>query len=175
MQELLWLAFVIDNYIEIIPQKVCMNNFYSQVAMHQQNKQVIEANKWVWDPLQQEPKKSFKHFPRYDVFISHILRLFFYWSKLAVKKTFFVQSETWMIVLLGVNLSLFEIKSFFGTYSAFSFILLSLVFATPLCCAIFPQKRLVHCIICWDTLFSSVIFWSWKHQNIVVEIVQDSY
>ena len=126
MQELLWLAFVIDNYIEIIPQKVCMNNFYSQVAMHQQNKQVIEANKWVCDPLQQEPKKSFKHFPRYDVFISHILRLFFYWSKLAVKKTFFVQSETWMILLLGVNLSLFEIKSFFGTYSAFSFILLKL-------------------------------------------------
>ena len=96
-------------------------------------------------------------------------------KRLVVKKTFFVQSETWMIVLLGVNLSLFEIKSFFGTYSAFSFILLSLVFATPLCCAIFPQKRLVHCIICWDTLFSSVIFWSWKHQNIVVEIVQDSY
>ena len=108
---------------------------------------------------------------------------FFYWSKhfkdgkqkTSCKKTFFVQSETWMIVLLGVNLSLFEIKSFFGTYSAFSFILLSLVFATPLCCAIFPQKRLVHCIICWDTLISSVIFWSWKHQNIVVEIVQDSY
>ena len=72
-------------------------------------------------------------------------------KRLAVKKTFFVQSETWMIVLLGVNLSLFEIKSFFGTYSAFSFILLSLVFATPLCCAIFPQKRLVHCIIGWDT------------------------
>ena len=183
MQELLWLAFVIDNYIEIIPWKVCMNNFYSQVAMHQQNKQVSEANKWVCDPLQHEPKKSFKHFPRYDVFISHILRLFFYWSKhfkdgkqkTSCKKTFFVQSETWMIVLLGVNLSLFEIKSFFGTYSAFSFILLSLVFATPLCCAIFPQKRLVHCIICWDTLISSVIFWSWKHQNIVVEIVQDSY
>ena len=183
MQELLWLAFVIDNYIEIIPQKVCMNNFYSQVAMHQQIKQVIEANKWVCDPLQQEPKKSFKHFPQYDVFISHILRLFLTdqniskmgSKRLAVKKTFFVQSETWMIVLLGVNLSLFEIKSFFGTYSAFSFILLSLVFATPLCCAIFPQKRLVHCIIGWDTLISSVIFWSWKHQNIVVEIVQDSY
>ena len=81
MQELLWLAFVIDNYIEIIPQKVCMNNFYSQVAMHQQNKQVSEANKWVCDPLQQEPKKSFKHFPQYDVFISHILRLFSYWPK----------------------------------------------------------------------------------------------
>ena len=31
-----------------------------------------------------------------------------------------------MILLLGVNLSLFEIKSFFGTYSAFSFILLKL-------------------------------------------------
>ena len=90
-------------------------------------------------------------------------------KRLAVKKTFFVRSETWMIVLLGVNLSLFEIKSFFGTYSAFSFILLSLVFATPLCCAIFPQKRLVHCIIGWDTLISSVIFWSWKHQNIVVD------
>ena len=49
--------------------------------MHQQNKQVIEANKWVCDPLQQEPKKSFKHFPQYDVFISHILRLFSYWPK----------------------------------------------------------------------------------------------
>ena len=122
MQKLLWLAFVIDNYIEIIPQKVCMNNFYSQVAMHQQNKQVSEANKWDCDPSQQEPKKSFKHFPQYDVFISHILRLFSYWlkhfkdgkQKTNWKKTFFVQSETWMIVLLGVNLSLFEIKSFLG-------------------------------------------------------------
>ena len=47
-------------------------------------------------------------------------------KRLAVKKTFFVRSETWMILLLGVNLSLFEIKSFFGIYSAFSFILLKL-------------------------------------------------
>ena len=53
-----------------------MNNFYSQVAMRQQNKQVSEANKWVCDPSQQEPKKSFKHFPQYDVFISYKLRFY---------------------------------------------------------------------------------------------------
>ena len=159
MQELLWLAIVIDNYIEIIPWKVCMNNFYSQVAMHQQNKQVSEANKWDCDPSQQEPKKIIQALSTVWCFYFIQSEILSYWPKHVKdgkqktnwKKTFFVQSETWMIVLLGVNLSLFEIKSFFGTYSTFSFILLSLVFATPLCCAIFPQKRLVHCIIGWDT------------------------
>ena len=44
--------------------------------MHKKTERVSAATEWVFDVSQQVNKKSFKHFPWYDVFTLYILRFF---------------------------------------------------------------------------------------------------
>ena len=61
----------------------------------------MHFSKWI--------KKLFKRFPRYNVFISYMLK-FTLWSRLTDWNTLFIQSEAQTIVLHSINVSMCEMK-----------------------------------------------------------------
>ena len=106
-----------DNLVQIIPWRTRTNDCYARVAMHWKQKERVSILMH-----RDDCKKSFKHFPCYDVFILYELRFFYIsiqWLEgNDCENTSFVQSES---RTTSVNLNIYEIKILSTLYSTYAF------------------------------------------------------